>query len=332
MLLDFELDLISLPLFAAPLHILPLYSLLSNEQQLMVFEPPPAGHRLVVVATNVAETSLTIPNIKYVVDTGRVKEVSQPILEAPLREVRQDADSASHSQRQYNHASGVQSFQVGWISKASAAQRAGRAGRTGPGHCYRLFSSAMFENHFEEFSVPEILRMPIEGIVLQMKCMNIDAVVNFPFPTPPDRLGLKKAELLLTRLGALSPMTATRMVQGKEVTGMAGGQITELGRNMSNFPVTPRFAKMLVIGQQHGCMLYIIAIVSALSVGDPFLREESLGLAAGQDEGEEADLEAEVPEIKHIKSQDLREKEDRKAKRRAFFKSQQASGVFARPY
>jgi ATP-dependent RNA helicase DHX37/DHR1 len=183
----------------------------------------------------------------------------------------------------------------------------------------------MFENHLESFSMPEILRMPIEGIMLQMKSMNIDAVVNFPFPTPPDRVALKKAEDLLTHLGALDPTTATTMVNGKERTGTVGGKITVLGRSMSNYPVTPRFAKMLVIGHQHGCMPYVIAIVAALSVGDPFLREQSLGLQEGEDEGEHPDLELEVPEFGHIQSSDIRDKEARKAKRRAFFQAQQVS-------
>lgn len=309
--------------------MLPLYSLLPNEQQLKVFEAPPEGHRLVIVATNVAETSLTIPNIKYVVDTGRVKEVSQlTSCGKRIGTPRTEDNMMSPIQRQYDPSSGVQTFRVAWISKASAAQRAGRAGRTGPGHCYRLFSSAMFENHFQDFSMPEILRMPIEGIVLQMKSMNIDAVVNFPFPTPPDRISLKKAESLLTHLGALEATTATTMVKGIEKTGTVGGKITALGRSMSNYPVTPRFAKMLVIGHQHGCMPYVIAVVAALSVGDPFLREESLGFQPGEDEGEQQDLESEIPEISHIKSGDIREREERKAKRRAFFKAQQASHIW----
>jgi ATP-dependent RNA helicase DHX37/DHR1 len=122
-----------------PLHVLPLFSLLPVADQLKVFEPPPEGTRLCVVATNIAETSLTIPGIKYVVDCGRVKE------------------------RVYNKMTGVESFQIGWISKASAAQRSGRAGRTGPGHCYRLYSSAVFERDFAQFSEPEILKYPIEG-------------------------------------------------------------------------------------------------------------------------------------------------------------------------
>jgi ATP-dependent RNA helicase DHX37/DHR1 len=136
---EFDVNDSTLQTVEEPLHVLPLYSLLPVVDQLRVFQPPPDGSRLCVVATNVAETSLTIPGIKYVVDCGRVKE------------------------RIYNKGTGVESFQIGWISKASAAQRSGRAGRTGPGHCYRLFSSAVFERDFPQFSEPEILKYPIEG-------------------------------------------------------------------------------------------------------------------------------------------------------------------------
>ncbi|XAO23129.1 hypothetical protein I312_101907 [Cryptococcus bacillisporus CA1280] len=274
----------------APLHVLPLYSLLPNDQQMLVFKPPPEGHRLVIISTNVAETSLTIPGIRYVVDSGRAKE------------------------RHYDPTNGVQSFQVSWISKASASQRAGRAGRTGPGHCYRLYSSALFEDHFEQFSKPEILRMPIEGVVLQMKSMNIDAVINFPFPTPPDRAALRRAENLLTNLGALSLPTLTKMINGVQHKGSAGGQITDLGKAMAGFPVSPRFAKMLAIGTQHDCMSYIIAIVAGMSVGDPFIHEQSLEV---DEEGDE------IAEISHIKSEEIKEKEQRKETRRRFFKAQQ---------
>lgn len=124
---------------AEPLYVLPLFSLLPVTEQLKIFQPPPDGSRLCVVATNVAETSLTIPGIKYVVDCGRVK------------------------QREYDKRTGVESFQVGWVSKASAGQRSGRAGRIGAGHCYRLYSSTVFERDFSTFAEPEILKYPIEG-------------------------------------------------------------------------------------------------------------------------------------------------------------------------
>lgn len=215
------------------MHILPLYSLLPTKEQMRVFEPPPEGSRLVILATNVAETSLTIPGIRYVFDCGRSKE------------------------RRYDRLTGVQSFEVGWISKASASQRSGRAGRTGPGHCYRLYSSAVYERDFQEFSEPELLRMPIEGVVLQLKSMNLQHVVNFPFPTPPDRQSLVKAERLLTYLSAI-----------KE-----GGQVTPVGKTMSIFPLAPRFARILLVGHLHDCLPYTIAMVSGLSAAEVFLQE-----------------------------------------------------------
>ncbi|OEJ80319.1 putative ATP-dependent RNA helicase DHR1 [Hanseniaspora osmophila] len=222
-----------------PLYVLPLYSLLPTKEQMKVFENPPPGSRLCVVATNVAETSLTIPNVRYVVDCGRSKE------------------------RKFNEETGVQSFEVDWISKASADQRSGRAGRTGPGHCYRLYSSAVFDRDFDQFSKPEILRMPVESIVLAMKSMAIHNIVNFPFPTPPDRKSLFNAVSLLKYLGALD----------------TDEKITADGKKMSLFPLSPRFSKMLLVGNEHDCLAYVVAIVSALSVGNPFIDEHELGLS-----------------------------------------------------
>ena len=219
-------------------HILPLYSQLPTNEQLRIFDPPPPNHRLIVLATNVAETSLTIPGIRYVFDCGRSKE------------------------RIYNVTTGVQSFEIGWISKASAEQRTGRAGRTGPGHCYRLYSSAVYERDFAQHAEPEILRTPMESVVLQMKSMGIDKVANFPFPTPPDRQSLLKAEKLLRNLGALSNE----------------GRVTELGKKLSQFPLSPRFGKMLAIGTPHDCLPYVIALVAGLSVGDLFMAENQIDM------------------------------------------------------
>jgi ATP-dependent RNA helicase DHX37/DHR1 len=213
-------------------------------------------------------------------------------------------------QRRYDVASGIQAFQVAWTSKASAAQRAGRAGRTGPGHCYRLYSSALFEHHFEKFAIPEIQRMPIDGVVLQMKSMHIDTVVNFPFPTPPERPALLKAEKTLVYLGALRTSSSP--------SGLMEGQISELGRAMALFPLSPRFSRMLVSGQQHGCLPYVICIVSAMSVGDPFIYEEAIDNDTSKDseEGQElGDLEGEAVEAK----------EKRRLLRKAFFQSHQVS-------
>ena len=145
--------------------------------------------------------------------------------------------------------------------------------------------------------------------------MHIDAVVNFPFPTPPDRVALKKAEANLANLGAVE-------------LGAVGGKITELGRSMALFPVNPRFGKMLATGMQHGCMPYVIALVSAMSVGDPFLHEEVLDQEGNDEEEDLRDLELGA-EVAHIKSEEIRAKEIRKAKRQAFFRSQQVCDALA---
>lgn len=140
-------------------RILPLYSLLSADDQAEVFAPVPEDTRLIVVATNIAETSITIPGISYVVDAGRQKC------------------------RNYNSGTGVASYDIMWISKAAADQRAGRAGRTGPGHCYRLYSSSLYSRHMDDFALPEVLTRPLEDVVLAMKAMDITNVASFPFPT-----------------------------------------------------------------------------------------------------------------------------------------------------
>nr|KAJ3420385.1 ATP-dependent RNA helicase dhx37 [Polyrhizophydium stewartii] len=276
------------PAKASPLHVLPLYSLLPTSAQMRVFDPPPEGARLVVIATNVAETSLTIPGIRYVVDCGKVKE------------------------RRYDSSTGVQTFQVSWTSKASADQRAGRAGRMGPGHCYRLFSSAVFNDYFDQFSTPEIMRVPIEDVVMQMKSMGINQVINFPFPTPPSKANLQIAERLLKYLGALETpsagVAATRPTASAEVL-----TITELGRLMARFPVSPRHSKMLVIAakQSSAVLPYIVAIVAGLSVGDPIMRDHDL--VSGQNNGGSDDDE-----------QDTDEKDERRKQRGRFFQVMQA--------
>ncbi|KAB2581227.1 putative ATP-dependent RNA helicase DHR1 [Lasiodiplodia theobromae] len=254
-------------------HVLPLYSQLPTKQQMRVFETPPDGSRLIVLATNVAETSLTIPGIRYVFDCGRSKE------------------------KKYDQTTGVQSFEIGWISKASAEQRAGRAGRTGPGHCYRFYSSAVYERDFQQYAEPEILRTPIEGLVLQLKSMGIHKVVNYPFPTAPDRQQLAKAEKLLQYLGAID----------------GDGKITPQGRQLSVYPLTPRFSRMLVIGQNHGLAAYIIALVSALAVPDVFIPENMLNLGSEPDDED------------HIRSHADNVEQDAKDKRRRSYNAAHAS-------
>ncbi|PRD25985.1 UNVERIFIED_CONTAM: ATP-dependent RNA helicase DHX37 [Trichonephila clavipes] len=233
---------------SSPLHVLPLYSILPFEDQEKVFKPPPEGSRLCVVSTNVAETSITIPGLKYVVDTGKVKT------------------------KVYNsYGGGISKFEIMWCSKASANQRAGRCGRTEGGHCYRLYSSAVFQNEFPDFSLPEIQRIPVDDVLLQMKALGIDRVVEFPFPSPPDQEALKAAERRLVILGALQDLQ-----KGARYKDLAkwefSAKVTPLGKAMSRFPLSPRYAKMLLLSYKHNCIPYIVAIVCALTVPDLFLK------------------------------------------------------------
>ncbi|KZV18868.1 hypothetical protein F511_31707 [Dorcoceras hygrometricum] len=226
------------------LRVLPLYAMLPAPAQLRVFEEVKREERLVVVATNVAETSLTIPGIRYVVDTGREKV------------------------KTYNSSNGMESYEIQWISKASAAQRAGRSGRTGPGHCYRLYSSAVFNNMFPDFSSAEILKVPVDGVVLLMKSMHIGKVANFPFPTPPETNALIEAENCLKVLEALD----------------SKGRLTPLGRAMAHYPMNPRHSRMLLTVIQtmqkvkDKCRAsivlgYAIAAAAALSLSNPFIMQ-----------------------------------------------------------
>eukprot|EP01034_Spumella_vulgaris_P025471 gene25471-31937_t len=137
------------------------------------------SYRLIVVATNVAETSITIPNIRYVVDAGRQKEKVQQT------------------------SSAIAKYEVRFVSKASADQRQGRSGRTGPGHCYRLFSANYYHTHMPMFQPPEIMQTPLEDLILQMKSIGIDHIESFPFPTAPPVESINSALGLLTYLGAV---------------------------------------------------------------------------------------------------------------------------------
>ncbi|KAK5941794.1 putative ATP-dependent RNA helicase DHR1 [Knufia obscura] len=229
------------------IHLLPLYSQLPTEEQLRIFQPPPDRSRLIVLATNVAETSLTIPNIRYVFDCGRSKE------------------------RKYNTETNVQSFEIDYISKASAQQRAGRAGRTGPGHCWRLYSSAVYEQFFPDHTTPEILRTPAENVVLQLKGFRYPRpVVDFPFPSPPSSSMLRKAEKLLQNLGA---------IEGPN------GMLTELGKKLSLYPLAPRLGKILVNAvEQPKVLTAVLMLAAALSVEDLFINAAQLDDHENEDE------------------------------------------------
>ncbi|XP_050224905.1 ATP-dependent RNA helicase DEAH13-like [Mercurialis annua] len=224
-----------------PLRVLSLYAMLSEKAQLRVFEEVKKGERLIVVATNVAETSLTIPGIKYIVDTGKEKV------------------------KDYDPSNGMTSYRVQWISKASAAQRAGRAGRTGPGHCYRLYSSAVFNDLLPDFSCPEILKVPLEGYVLNLESMNIK-VQGFPFPTCPKKEALDQAYDCLRNLKALD-----------------GKRLTPLGKAMACYPMDPRHSRIplaaiqIMKGENYPranlILGYAVATAAALSLSNPFLMQ-----------------------------------------------------------
>jgi len=211
------------------LHVLPLYALLPQNLQRRVFQPAPADKRLCVIATNVAETSITIPGIRYVLDLGRVKA------------------------KQHNAVTGVMAFQVTWTSQASADQRAGRAGRTCPGHCYRLYTTAVYSNLMNSFTDPEIASTPLDSLVLFMKSVSIQNISNFPFPTPIDEDALVAAMKHLRRIQALD----------------MNYRISDLGRELAKYPLLPRYARMLHLAQQpnpEGSLLgYMTVIVSCLS-------------------------------------------------------------------
>ncbi|XP_050679614.1 probable ATP-dependent RNA helicase kurz isoform X2 [Leptidea sinapis] len=221
-----------------PLWALPLYSMLSSSKQGRVFAPPPPGARLCVVSTDVAETSLTIPAIKYVVDTGKKK------------------------MKVYDHKTGASAWRVVWSSQASAEQRAGRAGRTGAGHAYRVYSAAVFQHRCVPHHAPDLQRRPVDDLLLQMKCMAIDKVVNFPFPTAPDRMQLRLAEKRLEVLGILEKAESrNKRTDDEEVL-----KVTALGKAVSAFPLLPRYGKMLALSHQQNLLPYTIALVSALTV------------------------------------------------------------------
>ena len=194
------------------LKIFPLHSsiLISIQKEILskTDENTSSNNRKCIVSTNIAETSLTIPNICYVVDSGLIK----------LAVYDFNLLSTQHI--------------ISWTSKSSICQRAGRAGRVTPGHYYTLFSSSVYENDFKDFLSPEILRQPIEWIVLTLKCMGIEIVYNFPFPSPPSKLQIVNAEKILIILGALKAQ------QDKT-------KITDLGRSIQKFPLHPSQSKAL---------------------------------------------------------------------------------------
>ncbi|XP_060604333.1 ATP-dependent RNA helicase DHX8-like [Ruditapes philippinarum] len=214
------------------LIILPVYSALPSEMQTRIFDPAPPGSRKVVIATNIAETSLTIDGIYYVVDPGFVK------------------------QNVYNAKTGMDQLIVTPISQAQAKQRAGRAGRTGPGKCYRLYTERAYRDEMLPTNVPEIQRTNLASVVLSLKAMGINDLLTFDFMDAPPMQTLVSAMEQLHALSALDDE----------------GLLTRLGRRMAEFPLEPMLSKMLIMSVQLSCSDEILTIVSMLSVQNVFYR------------------------------------------------------------
>lgn len=214
------------------LIILPVYSALPSEMQSRIFEPAPPGARKVILATNIAETSITIDGIYYVIDPGFVK------------------------QNAYDARLGMDSLVVTPISQAQARQRSGRAGRTGPGKCYRLYTEAAYRNEMLPNPIPDIQRQNLASTILMLKAMGINDLINFDFMDPPP------AQTLLTALETLYALSALD----------DEGLLTRLGRKMADFPMDPQLAKTLIASVDFGCSEEILTIVAMLSVQNVFYR------------------------------------------------------------
>ncbi|GAA5899874.1 hypothetical protein JCM8208_005528, partial [Rhodotorula glutinis] len=240
---------------AAPLEVLPIYSQMPADLQAKIFSPTEDGRRKVIVATNIAETSLTVDGIMYVVDAGFSKL------------------------KVYNPRMGMDSLQITPISQANANQRSGRAGRTGAGTAYRLFTEMAFRDELFESTIPEIQRTNLSNTVLLLKSLGVKNLLEFDFMDPPPQENILNSMYQLWVLGALDNT----------------GELTDLGRKMSHFPMDPALAKMLISSVAMRCSAEVLTIVSMLSVPSVFYRPK--------ERAEESDAAREkffVPESDHL--------------------------------
>ncbi|KAK7846353.1 pre-mrna-splicing factor atp-dependent rna helicase deah7 [Quercus suber] len=241
----------SVPIFHIPGRTFPLPA----DLQAKIFQKAEDGARKCIVATNIAETSLTVDGIFYVIDTGYGK------------------------MKVYNPRMGMDALQVFPVSRAAADQRAGRAGRTGPGTCYRLYTESAYLNEMLPSPVPEIQRTNLGNVVLLLKSLNVENLLDFDFMDPPPQDNILNSMYQLWVLGALNNV----------------GSLTGLGWKMVEFPLDPPLAKMLLMGDQLGCLDEVLTIVSMLSVPSVFFRPK--------DRAEESDAARErffVPESDHL--------------------------------
>lgn len=217
--------------------VLPLHSALSVADQDKVFDVAPPGVRKCILSTNIAETSVTIDGIRFVVDSGKVKEMS------------------------YDPQAKLQRLQEFWISQASAEQRKGRAGRTGPGVCFRLYAESDYDA-FAPYAVPEIRRVALDALVLQMKSMSVGDPRTFPFIEPPPPASLETAIRYLRDQGALDSSEA----------------LTPIGSLLAQLPVDVVIGKMLILGSMFHLAEPVLTIAAALSVQSPFTRSAQSNL------------------------------------------------------
>ncbi|MBN3277137.1 DHX33 helicase, partial [Polyodon spathula] len=217
-----------LPDSCGQMVVIPLYASLPHTQQLRVFHTAPEGCRKVILSTNIAETSITISGIKFVIDTGMVKA------------------------KRYNPDSGLEVLAVQRVSKAQAWQRTGRAGREDSGVCYRLYTEDQFDQ-FSNMTVPEIQRCNLASVMLQLLALRIPNVLTFDFMSKPSPEAVRAAIEQLDLLGAVERMD-------DQVT------LTPMGKKMASFPLEPRFAKTILLSPEFHCTEEVLTIVSLLSV------------------------------------------------------------------
>ncbi|XP_056139272.1 probable ATP-dependent RNA helicase DHX40 [Lampris incognitus] len=214
------------------LLILPLYGAMPTDQQRQIFQPPPPGIRKCVVATNIAATSLTINGIKYIIDSGFVKQL--------------------------NHKSrvGMDILEVVPISKSEAQQRAGRAGRTSAGKCFRIYNKEFWEKCMPEYTVPEIQRTSLTAVVLTLKCLGVHDVIRFPYLDHPEERFILEALKQLYQFDAIDRR----------------GKVTQLGELMVEFPLHPGLARALLKAASYGCHDLLLPVAAMLSVENIFIR------------------------------------------------------------
>ncbi|KAF8666823.1 P-loop containing nucleoside triphosphate hydrolase protein [Rhizoctonia solani] len=231
-----------------PILVYPMYAALPSHQQSRIFQPPPKGSRKVILSTNIAETSITIPGVRYVIDSGMCKEKGY---------------------QSRNAGTGIETLTLCPISKSSAIQRAGRAGREGPGVCFRLYTEKAYGS-LDETSLPEIQRCNLAFAALQLKCLQQDLSTTDLIDAPP-------SDAIATSLISLFGLNALDST----------GHITPLGRKLAGFPLDPPFGRALIASEELGCLLDVIDILSILSASskvmlDPPSEQREIALEARQ--------------------------------------------------